>query len=129
MADYNYSLICRPNLDLDAETFSVLYSNWVALDPKPENILSYFEVTSVIHNKMPNHPEHEFLVIETFAKDNKSRLFVLDRCVCREKETTSERPDNNKKVEASTPSHLAKEDSSSSSPSLSLIDKATLITS
>ena len=47
----------------------------------PLQVLEQIEVCCIMHSKMPNSPEHEFLVIETVDSSATKRLLILERTV------------------------------------------------
>lgn len=51
------------------------------------DFLSEIQVTCVMHNKMPNSPEHEFLIIETQDRVGKKKALILERTVGLQRET------------------------------------------
>ena len=70
------------------DIFLYNFSSWASLTMGPfnldsdfEDILSQFEVQTIMHNKIPKSPEHEFLIIETLDRWGKTRLFILERTV------------------------------------------------
>jgi hypothetical protein len=73
--------VLRADMDLTTDTFFLLYKTWAEKDTNPHKILSQFEVLCVMHNKLPESPEHEFLIIETIDKQNKRKLFILERTI------------------------------------------------
>jgi hypothetical protein len=49
--------------------------------PDVEQFLSQIEVTCLMHNKMPNSPEHEYLVVETRDRLGNIKCLILERTV------------------------------------------------
>lgn len=73
-------LLLDPTIQLDTSYFSHIYSNWA--ETNPDEIISRFEVQTIMHNKMTEKPEHEYLLIETLDQTDKStRFFILERTV------------------------------------------------
>ena len=81
------SMVFDPNSFMTTNHVLFLFSCWASMPPsdssKPVDILSQFKVRIITHNKRPNSPEHEFLVIETVDQSNKTYLFILQRTVSR----------------------------------------------
>jgi hypothetical protein len=73
--------IFNPAANLDPSLLVHLLESWAKADPNPLSILSDLRVTTIMHNKMPNSPEHEFLVVKTEDQEQKTRLFILERTV------------------------------------------------
>jgi hypothetical protein len=71
--------IFNPRATLDPSLMVHLLETWARDDPHPMSILSDIRVTILMHNKMLNAPEHEFLVVETEDSVGTRRLFVLER--------------------------------------------------
>lgn len=78
--DHAYHIF-NTTASLDPSLMVHLLHTWAQSDPDPYSILSDIRVTTIIHIKMPNSPEHEFLVVETQDRASKTRFFVLERTV------------------------------------------------
>lgn len=65
----------RPSLVVD------MLQSWAEGDPNPLTILHELRVTSIMHNKIPTSPQHEYLVVQTEDSLNKTRYFILERTV------------------------------------------------
>jgi hypothetical protein len=44
-----------------------------------DKVLSDIEVVSIMHNKVPEAPEHEFLIVETVDREGTKKHFILER--------------------------------------------------
>ena len=73
--------IFNPMAHLDPSLLVHLLESWAKADPDPSSILCDLRVTSIMHNKMPQPPEHEFLVVETEDRAKVTRFFILERTV------------------------------------------------
>lgn len=77
-------ILFDPNIILKANLFLYIFTCWASIPPSdtnPEEILSQYEVQNVLHKKMINSPEHEFLVIEAVDQSGQIKRFILDRTV------------------------------------------------
>ena len=73
--------IFDPQANLQPSLLVSLLESWAKVDPKPASILCDLRVTSIMHAKMPQPPEHEFLLVKTEDRENTSRIFLLERTV------------------------------------------------
>lgn len=73
--------IFNPTANLDPSLLVHLLESWAKADPNPMSILCDLRVTTIMHNKMPHSPEHEFLVVKAEDRHGTTRLFVLERTV------------------------------------------------
>lgn len=131
-------MLLDPNRILTTDVFLYLLTSWASSVSDPHLVLNRFSVTTISHNKHPESPEHEFLIIETEDQhDHHSRLFILERTMSEQASAMQRDPDpENKPFKAflgiastsSDDSHLSsvEEGLSSSTGSLSLADKASL---
>jgi hypothetical protein len=80
-------IVFDPNSFLMTNNLLFLLSCWASIPPsdssEPVDILSQFKVKTITHNKRPNPPQDEFLVIETVDQLNKTYLFILQQTVSR----------------------------------------------
>jgi hypothetical protein len=80
------SIIFDPNMFMTTNHVLFLFSCWASMPPsdssKPVDIFK-LKVQTITHNKRPNPPEIEFLVIEAVDQSNKTYLFILQRTVSR----------------------------------------------
>lgn len=80
-ADTESQILLSPNLDTGTELFQYSFSELACNTQSDNDVLRRLEVRCIMHNKLPDGPQHEFLVIETvdrFERD-KVRLFILER--------------------------------------------------
>jgi len=85
------SVILEPSAILKMDIFLFVYNAWGSKPPlglEPDDILSWFEVVCIMHNKLHRSPEHECLILETKDKEGVTRLFILERMVSRQGELT-----------------------------------------
>ena len=73
--------IFDPQANLQPSLLVSLLESWAKADPKPASILCDLRVTSIMHAKMPQPPEHEFLLVKMEDRENASRIFLLERTV------------------------------------------------
>lgn len=71
--------IFNSTANLDPSLMVHLLESWAKEEPDPLSILNDLRVTIVMHNKMPDPPEHEFLVVKTEDRHKVTRLYVLER--------------------------------------------------
>jgi hypothetical protein len=75
------SHIFNPTANLDPSLLVHLLLSWAKADPQPTSILCDLRVISIMHSKMPQSPEHEYLVVNTEDRDKTSRTYILERTV------------------------------------------------
>lgn len=80
------AVVLGPSNVLTTDSFLIILQQWASSDP---SALSRIRVSCVMHNKMPQSPEHEYLVIETVDSEGKIKLLILERTVGE----TAEKPD------------------------------------
>lgn len=73
--------IFNPTASLDPSLLVHLLESWAKEDPNPMSILCDLRVTTIMHNKIPRSPEHEYLVLQTEDRENTTRFFLLERTV------------------------------------------------
>jgi hypothetical protein len=68
---------------IPTKLFLFIINSWARRHPNPETILKQFKVTTIMHNKKPTMPQHEFLIIETENTATSgtvpSRFLILER--------------------------------------------------
>jgi len=89
--DTQSDILLGPNHSTATSVFRCILTSWGSVflakldlqsDPSSlSHFLSQIEVTSIIHNKMPNPPEHEFIIIETRDRLGKVKSLILERTV------------------------------------------------
>jgi hypothetical protein len=86
----SFDIFFDPNIILKSKLFLLLITNWASSTPNPEDSILRFKVQRITHYKLPNPPEHEFLVIETLDKLlGQTKQFILDRTASRQGGTTT----------------------------------------
>ena len=78
------SILFDPNNVMRTDLFLYFFNSWASLPPSDstaDDILSQFVVKTIIHSKIPESPEKEFLIIETVDRRGKTSLFILERTV------------------------------------------------
>ena len=73
--------IFSPSANVDPSLLVNLLLSWAKADPQPTSILCDLRVVSIMHNKMPQPPEHEYLVVTTEDSLKTSRSYILERTV------------------------------------------------
>ena len=71
--------IFNSTANLDPSLMVHLLESWAKEEPDPLSILNDLQVTTIMHNKMPDPPEHEFLIVKTEDRHKTTRLYVLKR--------------------------------------------------
>jgi hypothetical protein len=83
--DNQATILLNPDYATPTSIFLIVLSKWGSefceSNSDPNHFLSQIEVTCVMHNKMPNEPEHEYLVVETQDRLGKIKSLILERTV------------------------------------------------
>ena len=74
------ALLYDPNSKTNVDQFLLNLKFW-AMDPSAEfeESLSFINVECIMHNKVLESPEHEYLIIKTVDRENIVKYFILER--------------------------------------------------